>query len=143
MSSWGFLKKDFIVGLFLMIVLFVTAYFVYDILFSPPTIHKGIIVDKVFVPGRNMAGPNSVTGARYRSFKYNISTQAKNQWIAFVKDEAGQLLKVSCKSDHYDSKNVGDTLLFKEYRGQVFKVEYFSHNDEDADSLDLKANHLR
>ena len=72
-----------------------------------------------------------------------ITTENQHQWIAFVKDESGQVLKVKCKSDHYESKGIGDTLLFKEFRGEIFKVEYFSHNDEDLDSLDVKKNHLR
>lgn len=141
-SSWGVLKKSYFTGLTLMAILFVMIYFVYDLLFSAPTIHKGIIIEKVFVPGKNVAGPNTMAGARYRSFKYNISAKAQHQWLAFVKDENGEVLKVNCKSDHIETKNIGDTLLFKEFRGEVFKVEYFSHNDEDLDSLDLRKNHL-
>lgn len=140
--TWGALKKSFFSGLLLMAAFFVTVYFVYDILFSKPTIHKGIIVEKIFVPGKGVAGPNTMTGARYRAFKYVISTKSNHQWIAIVKDETGKELKVNCKSHHYENKNVGDTLLFKEYRGDVFKVEYFSHNDEDIDSLDLSQNHI-
>ena len=126
----------------LLVIFFLTTFFVYDVLFSPPSVHKGIIVEKIFIPGRNVAGPNTMAGARYRSFKYNISTQHQHQWIAFVKDEAGQVLKVNCKSDHYERKAIGDTLLFKEFRGNTFKAEYFSHNDEDVDSLDLRKNHV-
>jgi hypothetical protein len=140
--TWGVLKKSFFTGLFLMAAFFITVYFIYDALFSKPTIHKGIIVEKIFVPGKSVAGPNTMAGTRYRSFKYVISAKSNHQWIALVKDEEGQLLKVNCKSDHYEKKNVGDTLLFKEYRGEVFKVEYFSHNDEDVDSLDLSKNHI-
>jgi hypothetical protein len=120
----------------------VTTYFIYDVLFSPPSIHKGIIVEKLFVPGKNVAAPN-IIGSRYRSYKYAITAKNHHQWIAIVKDEAGQELKVNCKSDHYENKQVGDTLLFKEFRGgELFKVEYFSHNDEDIDILDLKKNHV-
>jgi|SRR5579859_5570236 len=126
-----------------MVAFFVTVYFIYDVLFTRPTLHKGIIVEKIFVPAKNVAGPNTVTGSRYRSYKYVITTKSQRQWIAFVKDEEGKVLKVNCKSDHYESKSIGDTLLFKEFRGEVFKVEYFSHNDEDLDSLDLKKNHVR
>jgi len=125
-----------------MAAFFITVYFIYDVLFSKPTIHKGIIVEKIFVPRKGVAGPNTVTGVRYRSFKYVISAKNNHQWIAIVKDETGQELRVNCKSDHYENKNIGDTLLFKEYRGDVFKVQYFSHNDEDTDSLDLSQNHV-
>jgi len=140
--TWGVLKKSFFTGLLLMAAFFITVYFIYDVLFSRPTIHKGIIVEKIFVPRKGVAGPNTVTGVRYRSFKYVISAKNNHQWIAIVKDETGQELRVNCKSDHYENKNIGDTLLFKEYRGDVFKVEYFSHNDEDTDSLDLSQNHV-
>jgi len=140
--TWGVLKKSFFTGLLLMAAFFITVYFIYDVLFSKPTIHKGIIVEKIFVPRKGVAGPNTVTGVRYRSFKYVISAKNNHQWIAIVKDETGQELRVNCKSDHYENKNIGDTLLFKEYRGDVFKVQYFSHNDEDTDSLDLSQNHV-
>jgi hypothetical protein len=141
-NSWGVLKKSYFTGLILMVAFFGMTYFIYDVLFSPPTIHKGIIVEKIFVPGKNVAGPNVVTGSRYKTYKYSITAKAQRQWVAFIKDETGQLLKVNCKSDHYEQKAVGDTLLFKEFRGDVFKTEYFSHNDEDVDSLDLSKNHI-
>jgi len=143
MRSWGILKKEFFIGLFLMAIFFVMVFFIYDLLFSHPSIHKGIIVEKIFVPAKSVAGPNAMTGSHYRTYKYSISTKNHQQWIAFVKDEAGQVLKVNCKSDHYERKAIGDTLLFKEFRGEIFKVEYFSHNDEDMDSLDLRKNHVR
>jgi hypothetical protein len=141
-NSWGILKKNYFLGLILMALFCVMVYFIYDVLFSPPTIHKGIIVEKIFVPGKYVAGPNIATGSRYRTYKYNITAKAQHQWVAFVKDETGELLKVNCKSNHYEGKEVGDTLLFKEFRGNVFKTEYFSHNDEDIDSLDLRKNHI-
>ena len=141
--SWGILKRSYFTGLFLMVVFFVMIYFIYDVLFSHPTIHKGVIVEKIFVAGKNVAGPNVSAGNRYRAYRYAISVKSKHQWIALVKDEEGNVLKVNCKSDHYENKEVGDTLLFKEFRGEVFKVEYFSHNDEDIDSVDLRKNHLR
>jgi hypothetical protein len=143
MQSWGILKKEFFIGLFLMAIFFVMVFFIYDLLFSHPSIHKGIIVEKIFVPAKSVAGPNAMTGSHYRTYKYSISTKNHQQWVAFVKDEAGQVLKVNCKSDHYERKAIGDTLLFKEFRGEIFKVEYFSHNDEDMDSLDLRKNHVR
>lgn len=142
-SSWGILKKSYFTGLALMAAFIVMIFFIYDVLFSPPTIHRGIIVEKIFVPGKNVAGSNVMTGSHYRTYKYSISTKNQHQWIAFVKDEAGQVLKVNCKSDHYERKSVGDTLLFKEFRGEIFKSEYFSHNDEDMDSLDLRKNHIQ
>jgi hypothetical protein len=140
--DWGVLKKSYFMGLILMALFVVMVFFIYDVLFSPPTIHKGIIVEKIFVPGKNVAGPNIVTGSRYRTYKYNIAAKADHQWVAFVKDETGELLKVNCNSDHYKKKSVGDTLLFKEFRGNIFKTEYFSHNEEDVDSLDLNKNHV-
>jgi hypothetical protein len=118
--------------------------FAYDLLFSAPTVHKGIIVEKIFVPSKSVASPNALNYAnRYKSYKYNVLVKNEHQWIAFVKSDEGDTLKVTCKSDHYESKNVGDTLLFKEFRGKMFKVEYFSHNDEDVDSVDLKVNRVK
>lgn len=143
MKNWGFLKREFVIGLVMMALFFVAVFFVYDLLFSPPEIHKGIIVEKVFVPSKNVASAYALPyGNKNKSYNYSITAGRHAQWIAFVRDEAGNVLKVNCKSDHYESKNVGDTLLFKEFRGQVFKVEYFSHNDEDTLQVDLKKAHV-
>lgn len=37
----------------------------YDIFFSKPLIMQGIIVDKVYVPSKNAAGPNVLPYMRY------------------------------------------------------------------------------
>jgi hypothetical protein len=143
MKSWGILKKEFFFGLLAMAVFLIAVFFIYDLLFSRPSIHKGIIVEKIFVPSKNVGSGYALSYAKTsRTYKYSITAQRHEQWIAFVKDEDGNVLKVNCQSGHYEKKNVGDTLLFKEYRGQVFKVEYFSHNDEDTLQVDLKKAHL-
>jgi hypothetical protein len=36
-------------------------------------------------------------------------------------------------SDHYEIKQIGDTLHFKEYTGELLHIEYFSHNEEDEE----------
>ncbi len=144
MPQFGFSRKIPITSIFIFLVLIGVIAFTYDLLFSAPTIHKGIIVEKIFVPSKNSAGPNALTfGNRSRTYKYNIVVQNQHQWIALVRSDNGDTLKVTCKSDHYANKDVGDTLLFKEFRGKMFKSEYFSHNDEDIDSVDLKTNHLK
>ena len=94
---WGVLKKSYFTGLVLMAIFFGMTFFTYDVLFSPPSIHKGVVIEKIFVPGKNVAGPNMVTGSRYRTYKYNIYAKKNHQWVAFVKDETGQVLKVNCK----------------------------------------------
>ena len=52
MRPWGILKKEFFFGIFAMAVFLVMIFFVYDLLFSHPTIHRGIIVEKLFVPAK-------------------------------------------------------------------------------------------
>jgi hypothetical protein len=104
----------------------------YDIFFSKPLIMQGIIVDKVYVPSKNAAGPNVLPYMRYKSYDYMITSEKQEQWIAFVKTEQG-VLKVNCHSHHYEQKNVGDTLHFKEYIGEIFGIDYFSHNEEDEE----------
>jgi len=105
----------------------------YDIFFSKPLIMQGIIVDKVYMPQKNAAGPNVLPYMRYKSYDYMVTAEKHEQWIAFVKTDDGQLLKVNCHSHHYEQKNVGDTLHFKEYIGEIFGIDYFSHNEEDEE----------
>lgn len=105
----------------------------YDVLFSKPHSLSGIIVDKIYVPARNAVGPNSLTYRRAKTYDYSISAEDEHQWIAFVKMENGKILKVNCHSNHYETKQVGDTLHFKEYTGDMMHIDYFSHNEEDLE----------
>jgi len=103
----------------------------YDVLFSKPLILSGIIVDKIFVPSRYVVGPNVLNYRRYKTYDHVVTAQDDHQWIAFVKMEDDQILKVNCHTDHYEKKQVGDILHFKEYVGELMHIDYFSHYEED------------
>lgn len=144
MPQFGFSRKVPVAGILVFLLFNALIFFIYDLLFSKPSLHKGVIVEKIYMPSKNVASGNALNYTnKYKSYKYNIMVKNNQQFIVLVKDDDGDTLRVNCKSDHYSDKNVGDTLLFKAFRGKIFKIEYFSHNDEDADTLDLKANHLR
>jgi hypothetical protein len=110
----------------------------YDVLFSKPKVMTGVVVDKLYVPAKHAAGPSVSPYSRYKSYDYTISTEKHHQWIAFVKIEGGTILKVNCHSDHYETKQVGDTLHFKEYTGDLLGIDYFSHNEEDEEKENIK-----
>ena len=59
-----------------------------------------------------------------------VQTHQHEQWIAFVKINDGTIMKVHCTSDHYDQKQVGDNLRFKEYTGGLLGIEYSAYNEE-------------
>lgn len=105
----------------------------YDVLFSKPLILEGMIVEKIFVPAKNVAVPNSLSYGRSKSFSYIITAQRHEQWIAIVKTSDGQVLKVNCHTDHYKDKQIGDTLHFKEYTGELLGIDFFSHYEEDEE----------
>jgi hypothetical protein len=105
----------------------------YDVLFSKPLIMQGVIVEKIYVPNKQVAGPHVLPYGKYKSYDYTITTEKHDQWIAFVKTDDGTVLKVNCHTDHYDIKQVGDTLHFKEYTGELLHIDYFSHNEEDVE----------
>jgi len=132
MSISNVVKGGFLAVLFIFIGLFV-----YDQLFSAPKIHQGIIIHKTFIPQRNVVGPNTTHYGGHRAYKYIIQSQKYHQWIAIVVADDGDTLKVHCSSDHYEAKNLGDTLLFKEYKGNLFGVDYLSHSEEDTIQNDL------
>ncbi|MBN8577774.1 MAG: hypothetical protein J0L66_12585 [Cytophagales bacterium] len=112
--------------------LVLTGLVVYDVLFSKPKLLQGVIVEKVFVPSKGAIGPHALPHARYRAYDYALQAEQHEQWIAFVKIEDGSILKVNCHSNHYEVKQVGDTLHFKKYTGDLLGIDYFSHNEEDA-----------
>ncbi len=144
MPQFGFSRKVPATILAILLCLTGIIFFVYDLLFTHPTIHKGIIVEKLYVQAKNVQSPNGLTYSnKYKTYKYNLTVKNTEQWLALVRSDDGDTLKVTCQPDHYAMKEVGDTLLFKAYRGKIFKVEYFSHNDEDVDAGDLMRNHMK
>ena len=120
---------------FLIIILMTVLALIYDQLFSKPVVHQGIILEKIEVP-RNSAGPHVVPYSGSKSFKYIITSEKYHQWIALVRADDGDTLKVHCSSDHFLAKGVGDTILFKEYKGSLLKVDYLSHSEEDTVDTD-------
>ena len=123
--------KTWVVGGMLFSAFCAIVFFSYNLLFTPPISINGVIVEKMYVPNQNVSGPSITTYNRYKSYNYVVSGQKHAQWIAFVKMQDGKVLKVHCTSDHYDKKNVGDKLHFKEYTGGLLEIDYFAHNEED------------
>jgi hypothetical protein len=117
----------------ILVIIGFIGFVVYDVLFSKPLILKGVIVEKIYVPAKNATGPHVLPYGKYRSYDHTITTEKHDQWIAFVKIDDGSVLKVNCHSNHYVVKQVGDTLHFKEYTGEVLGIDYFSHNEEDME----------
>jgi hypothetical protein len=110
----------------------------FDVLFSKPLILQGIIVDKVYVPNGSNSGQNIMPYMKYKSYDYVVTAEKHEQWIAFVRLQDDQILKVNCHSHHYEQKHIGDTLHFKEYTGEMFGIDYFSHSEEDEEKENVK-----
>jgi hypothetical protein len=115
----------------LIVIVGALAAIVYDVLFTPPLVMRGVIVDKIYVPSSTATGQNILPYMKYKSHDYIVTSQKEEQWIAFVKTDDGNILKVNCHIHHYEQTQLGDTLQFKEYTGEVFHIDYFSHNEED------------
>lgn len=105
---------------------------VYDVLFSKPLVMQGVVVDKVHVAEKSQSAQNITPYMKYKSHDYIITAQKEAQWIAFVKTDDGKILKVNCHVHHYEQTALGDTLQFKEYTGDIFHIDYFSHNEEEG-----------
>lgn len=111
--------------------LIILGIFLYDLMFAPPLLLKGVIVDKTYVAKQHVGATSIAPYMRYKQKDYIITATQHDQWIALVELTDGQILKVNCHSDHYQEKHVGDTLHFKEYAGDILGIDYFSHNEED------------
>src|SRR5690348_17005480 len=74
--------------------------FLYDLMFAPPLILKGVIVEKKFVPKAQVGATSINPYMRYKQKDYLITAQKHDQWVALVELPDGQVLKVNCHSDH-------------------------------------------
>src|SRR5690349_12127761 len=92
---------------------------VYDVLFSKPLVMQGVVVDKLHVAEKTQSAQNITPYMKYKSHDYIITSQKEAQWIAFVKTDDGKILKVNCHVHHYEQTELGDTLQFKEYTGDI------------------------
>lgn len=117
----GYIIITFLIGLF--------GLFLFDLLFSAPDHSKGVVIEKIFVPASSVTG----AGGGMRRGNYSITSQKEEQWIAVVKMENGDTLRVHCHPDHYKAKNVGDVIHFKKYEGKLLHIEYFAHNEQEQD----------
>lgn len=112
----------------LIVAVVVSSLIAYDLLFSKPDLQEGVILEKTFVPGTPATGYTPYAGARRGNFF--VTVHKEDQWIALVKTKAGEKLQVHCLLEHYQTKNVGDVILFKRYEGHLTHIEYFAHNEE-------------
>jgi len=119
----------------LIVILSIPTLIVYDVLFSKPLIMQGVVVDKVHFDQESQSAQNITPYMKYKSYDYIITAQKEEQWIAFVKTDDGKILKVNCHVHHYEQTQLGDTLQFKEYTGDIFHIDYFSHNEEDENTI--------
>jgi hypothetical protein len=121
--------RSAILGVIILVIVLASGFFIYDLLFSKPEHLAGIIVEKIYVEGKLTSAATPYGGVK-RS-KYFITHQKDDQWIALVKTEQGDTLKVHCPMDHYEMKEVGDVMHFKKYDGHLVHIEYFAHNEEE------------
>ena len=104
-------------------------YISYDILFSKPAHQQGVILEKIYVPGRSATDATPYGGVSRG--RYSVTVQKVEQWIAIVKMENGDTLLVHCHPDHYELKNVGEVIHFKKYEGEHLHIKYFAHNEQE------------
>ena len=116
---------------YVLIVIFVAGFSVFlnDILFTKPDHLQGIVIEKIFIPAQSVSGTTPYGGVK-RS-KYFVTSQKEEQWIAVVKMENGEIVKVHCHPGHYKAKSVGNAIHFKKYEGKLLHIEYFAHNEEE------------
>jgi hypothetical protein len=101
---------------------------VYDLLFSKPDLQAGVILEKTFIPGTSITGDTPYAGSRRGNFF--VTVHKDDQWMALIKTEVGDTLQVHCLIEHFNTKNIGDTIRFKRYEGELTHIEYFAHNEE-------------
>jgi hypothetical protein len=120
--------KGWLYGLFLLVVLGLLTFVVYDLLFSPPTLQEGTITELVNVPSKMVSTYTPHRGRRIGD--HAISVEREEQWIAIVDHDTEGPIQVHCTREHFDQLKVGDRLPFKKYEGQHFHIRYFAHYED-------------
>ena len=100
----------------------------FDFLTTKPVHQQGKVIEKIFVPAHVVSG-NQYSGMRGSSYK--VTTATEEQWIAIVKTNSGDTVKVHYHSSHYQNTNVGDLIRFNKYDGHLFHIDYLAHNEEE------------
>jgi hypothetical protein len=121
-------KSDYLIAGLIFAIIGLLLVVSFDALFSPPDHLEGQIVEKILVPAHTVSG--GPYGGNRRG-NYTITTAVEEQWIAIVKTDTGDTLKVHCHASHYETKNVGDRITFNKYDGHLFHIDYFAHNEEE------------
>jgi len=123
-------RKSGVIG-YVFIVFFISGLgvFLFDLLFSKPDHLQGTIVEKIFIPSHSGAGATPYGGVKRAN--YFITAQVEEQWVAIVRTENGDTLKVHCHPTHYKTREVGDVIHFKKYQGKLLHIEYFAHNEQE------------
>jgi len=121
-------KTTFLGCSVLLVAVVASTLIIYDVLFSKPDLQEGVILEKVFIPGTPVTGDTPYAGARRGNFF--VTVHKDDQWIALVKTTDGKTVQVHCLLEHYQTKDIGDVILFKRYEGQLTHIEYFAHNEE-------------
>ena len=120
--------KNVLVGVAIVIATGIVGFLVSDLLFSTPEHEQGVIIEKIFVPGKSVTGDTPYGGVK-RS-KYFVTHQKQDQWVAIVVVN-NDTIKVHCHPDHYKLKEVGEVIHFKKYDGHLVHIDYFAHNEEE------------
>ncbi len=111
-----------------MLLLVATGWLTFDLLFNKPEIHKGVIVKMEFIPGKIQSGQYRM-GSKSRPQMNTASRHDK--WMATVRMKDGRIVEVDCKQHHFENKEIGSVLHFKEFKGGTLEIKYFSHSEED------------
>lgn len=101
-----------------------------SIVFSPAKHLEGTIIEKIYVPAETKVGATPYMGMRQKP--YNVTVAMEEQWIAIVRTDRGDTLKVHCHPGHHAVKNVGDRIKFREYEGSLIHIDYFAHGEEES-----------
>jgi hypothetical protein len=120
--------SGYLTGAAILVCVVVLGLFSYDLLFSKPGHVQGKVIEKIYVP------PYTVSGGNYigvRRGNYGVTTQKEEQWIAIVRTDEGDTLRVHCHVSHYEKTNIGDVIKFNKYEGHLFHISYFAHNEEE------------
>lgn len=115
-------------GVTIVIATGIVGFLVSDLLFAEPDHQAGVIIEKIFVPGKLVSGDTPYGGVK-RS-KYFVTHQKQDQWVAIVVIN-NDTIKVHCHPDHYKVKEVGEVIHFKKYDGHLVHIDYFAHNEEE------------
>ncbi len=112
------LEPEHYIAAIVLIIIAGFSFLITDMVKSEPQYDEGIIVDLAFSKGHTSTTSGVAFNSKGGASPVVGTTSTPDEWIAMVKMNDGEVVKVECKAKHYYGHKVGDNLKFARFYGK-------------------------